>query len=201
MHCLLVVAHPLEQSLCATLAETARAALAASGHQVEVLDLYHQNFHPALTPAERESYYQRFDQSALSSEIAQLQRAEILVLVFPTWWFGFPAILKGWFDRVWAPGVAYDHAADLGTITPRLVSLKHALAITTLGSPCWVDKCVMWQPVRRILKTAILKFCAPGCRLEFLSFYKCENLSAEQVQKMTGRVAAAAARFGRSANE
>lgn len=201
MQALLVVAHPLEQSLCATLAKSARAALAAAGHQVEVLDLNRSGFQPALTAAERRSYYQGFDQVELAREIAQLQQAELLVLVFPTWWFGFPAILKGWFDRVWGPGIAYDHAADLGTITPRLLNLKHALAITTLGSPWWVDRFVMWRPVRRVLKTAILKFCAPNCKLEFLSFYNCEKLSAEQVQNITGRVAAAATRFGRVANE
>ena len=78
------------------------------------------------------------------------------MLLFPTWWFGFPAMLKGWFDRVWGPGIAYDHASDLGPIKPRLNNLKKVLVVTTLGSPWWVDRLVMWQPVKRVMKMALL---------------------------------------------
>jgi len=54
-----------------------------------------------------------FQSGVDAGQIDRLMSAEALVLVFPTWWFGFPAILKGWFDRVWAPGIAYDHATYL----------------------------------------------------------------------------------------
>jgi putative NADPH-quinone reductase len=112
----------------------------------------------------------------------------VLVLVFPTWWFGMPAILKGWFDRVWAPGIAYDHAADLGRIRPRLSALERVVAITTLGSPWWVDRLVMRRPIRRILKSAILATCAPRARLTFLSFYGCERLDDRAVASARSRV-------------
>ena len=158
-----------------------------------IIDLYAAGFNPALTEAERASYYASFDRSRLEGEIADLLWAEALVLIFPTWWFGFPAILKGWFDRVWAPGVAYDHAADLGRIRPRLTALRRVIAITTLGSPWWVDHLVMRQPVRRVLKTAILGTCAPQAKLTFLSFHGCERLSASAVAKARARVAKAIA--------
>jgi putative NADPH-quinone reductase len=143
----------------------------------------------ASTQGERQSYYApAFDGAAVQSEVAQLLDAEALVLVFPTWWFGFPAILKGWFDRVWAPGVAYDHASDLGPIRPRLHRLRHALAVTSLGSPWWVDRLVLRQPVRRVLKTALLGTCAPACRFEMLSLYQAERLSPAAVERFCARI-------------
>ena len=87
-------------------------------------------------------------------QVSRLKEAEALVLLFPNWWFGFPAMLKGWFDRVWGPGIAYDHASDFGPIIPRLDNLKRVLAITTMEAPRWVDRLVMWQPVKRILETS-----------------------------------------------
>ncbi len=189
MKCLLVTAHPLEDSLCAHLAGRAALALAAAGHEVIREDLYAEGFAPALTIDERRSYYApHYDSAAVAQQAARLIEAEALVLVFPTWWFGFPAMLKGWFDRVWGPGIAYDHADDLGAIRPRLDRLRHALAVTTLGSPWWVDRFILRRPVRRVLKTALLGTCAPACRFEMISLYKCEKLAPEAVRAFESRM-------------
>lgn len=189
MKCLVVIAHPLADSLCHTLARSAIESLSAAGHEVVVEDLYRSAFDAALGVAERQSYYgARFDGSAVQEQIDRLLAAEALVLVFPTWWFGFPAILKGWFDRVWAPGVAYDHADDLGPIRPRLHHLRRAFAVTSLGSPWWVDRLLLRQPVRRVLKTALLGTCAPTCRFEMLSLYKAEQLFPAQVRSFCSRI-------------
>ncbi len=165
------------------------SALRQAGHEVIVEDLYEQQFAPALTQAERQSYYAPvFDARKLTEEMARLTAAEALVLVFPTWWFGLPAILKGWFDRVWAPGAAYDHAADLGLIQPRLGKLRTAVAITTLGSPWWVDRFVMWQPIKRQLKVALLGTCAPACKFHMLSLYQSEKISVSVFDKFCQRI-------------
>ncbi|GGO74708.1 NAD(P)H-dependent oxidoreductase [Bowmanella pacifica] len=189
MNTLVVVAHPLDNSLCAHLAAQTIAHLKRQGHQVEVKNLYLEAFQPALTQTERQSYYQpEFDDSLLAQDIAQLKRAESLVLVFPTWWFGFPAILKGWFDRVWAPGHAYDHASDLGAIQPRLQHLKEMKVVTTLGSPWWVDRLVMFRPVRRILKTALLGACAAKCRFSMLSLYQSEKVDKQRIEAFVKKI-------------
>jgi putative NADPH-quinone reductase len=117
-----------------------------------------------------------------------LLAAEGLVLCFPTWWFGFPAILKGWFDRVWVPGTAYDHADDLGPIRPRLMGLRRVLAVTSLGAPWWVDRIALRQPVRRVLRTAILGACAPKAKFEMLSLYRAEKLETAQVRSFERKV-------------
>lgn len=190
MNCLIVVAHPCGQSLCRTLAAQAVATLSADGHTVTVEDLYGNGFAPALSAAERSSYYgAHYDATAVSGECERLLAAEGLVLCFPTWWFGFPAALKGWFDRVWAPGVAYDHADDLGAIRPKLHNLRRMLAVTSLGAPWWVDRLIMRQPVKRVLKTAIVGTCAPACRIEMLSIHRAERLDAARVGRFTSRVA------------
>lgn len=196
MRCLVVVAHPLTDSLCHALARTAVDALLAGGHEVLIEDLYQAEFPPALTARERASYYAApFDATAVASSLARLRQADAIVLVFPTWWFGFPAILKGWFDRVWAPGVAYDHASDLGPIQPRLGNLRRMLAITTLGSPWWVDLLVLRQPVRRVLKIALLGACAPACRFDMLSLYKAESPERTRVERFQVRIRNALTRW------
>jgi NAD(P)H dehydrogenase (quinone) len=189
MKCLVVIAHPVHDSLCRALAQHAISTLTAHGHDVIVDDLYGAEFSPALTAPERQSYYaSTFDAGATEAHVKNLLAAEALVLVFPTWWFGFPAMLKGWFDRVWAPGIAYDHAGDLGPIRPRLDKLRQAVAITSLGSPWWVDRLVLRQPVKRVLKTALLGTCAPRCRVAMLSLYRAEALSPDQVQTFRARI-------------
>jgi NAD(P)H dehydrogenase (quinone) len=189
MNCLVVVAHPLQESLCRTVADRAVRTLRAMGHEVEVEDLYAQGFAPALTAAEREWYYgPAYDGALVRAETERLAAAEGLVLCFPTWWFGFPAMLKGWFDRVWVPGVAYDHADDRGPIRPRLNGLRRVLAVTSLGAPWWVDLLVMRRPVKRVLRTAILGACAPGAKLEMLSLYRAERLAAERVDAFEKKV-------------
>ncbi|PCF93879.1 NAD(P)H-dependent oxidoreductase [Vreelandella nigrificans] len=189
MKCLVVVAHPLEDSLCHYLAAQTIEHLTSKGYQITLLDLYKNSFEPALTRQERKSYYQaNFYDACLEKEIEQLKQAESLVLVFPTWWFGFPAILKGWFDRVWAPGHAYNHASDLGAIAPRLDNLKEVKVITTLGSPWWVDKFVLRQPVKRVLRIALLGACTKRCKFEMVSLYKSEDASASRVESFIRKI-------------
>jgi putative NADPH-quinone reductase len=159
------------------------------GHEVTVEDLYAENFEPALTELERKSYYgETYESSNIAEQVSRLQETEALVLLFPTWWFGFPAMLKGWFDRVWGPGIAYDHASDYGPIKPRLESLKKVLVVTTLGSPWWVDRLVMWQPVKRITKVALLGACTKKSELQFLSLYNSEKLEEKKIVAFKNKI-------------
>lgn len=197
MKCLVVVAHPLENSLSQSLARFAADRLSAAGHEVVIEDLQASGFAPALTRDERASYYApAFDASAIAGEVTRLTEAEALVLVFPTWWFGFPAVLKGWFDRVWAPGVAFDHASNFGPIKPRL-KLRRALAVTTLGAPWWIDTLILWRPVYRILRIAILGACARKARMSMLSLHSAEAPAAERVRRFERRIAAVLDRWER----
>ncbi|SNZ06248.1 NAD(P)H-dependent oxidoreductase [Cohaesibacter gelatinilyticus] len=186
---LVVSCHPLKDSLNRHLVETVLAELTKSGANVTHRDLYDAGFDPRLQSHERESYYQGpFDGQALEDEITELTKADHLILIFPTWWFNLPAILKGWFDRVWAPGIAFDHASDLGPIKPRLTGLKSALIITTLGSPAWIDWFWMGRPVKRILQRSLFKVCAPQAKFSYLCLYKAEDASSARLDNFKRKI-------------
>ena len=189
MKCLVVTSHPLSNSLCKQLTDGVIKKLLSMNHEIIVEDLYANKFDPVLTIEERKSYYSdSYDSSGVTEEVKRLQDAEALVLLFPTWWFSFPAILKGWFDRVWVPGIAYDHASDFGPIKPRLDNLKKVLVVTTLGAPWWVDRLIMWQPVKRVIKVALLQACAKKSSLKYLSLYESEKLSEQSIEKFRQKI-------------
>lgn len=185
MNCLLVIAHPRRECLCRSLAEVARKELAARGFTVTVEDLYASDFRPALSS---EEWLEHSSVVTATAEMERLRAATVLVLVFPTWWFGFPAILKGWFDRVWAPGVAFEIPAGSRSLRPRLSQLEHVVAITTLGGPRWVDWLVLRQPVRRILKRGVAGVCAPQARFHYLALYSAETVNAGRYESFAGKV-------------
>jgi NAD(P)H dehydrogenase (quinone) len=166
MRVLVVLAHPLKESFAASVSGMVVSALEAKGHQVDLLDLYAENFDPRLSEAERASYMTgTYDLSAVAPYAERLTAAEALILVFPQWWFNLPAILKGFVDRVFAPGVAFDYAADGIKLEPKLEKLKYLWVFSTTGSPWWVVKFYMGDPVRRILKRGVAAFC--GKRVDF----------------------------------
>jgi NAD(P)H dehydrogenase (quinone) len=123
MHALIVFAHPEPNSFNGALRDTATHTLEAAGHTVAVTDLNSIRF-KAASDADDFSFrtdpdYLRIDReqtaaherTSVASDIAAEQdkvvAADLLILQFPLWWFGPPAILKGWFDRVFARGFAY----------------------------------------------------------------------------------------------
>ncbi|MGR9166152.1 NAD(P)H-dependent oxidoreductase [Rhizobium leguminosarum] len=172
MRILLVLAHPLEDSFAASVARTAREALEASGHVVDLLDLYREDFDPRLSEAERRGYFDvPYDTSAVADTVVRLKAADGLILVFPQWWFNFPAILKGFFDRVFAPGVAFSHDAAGGRIVPQLTNIRLLYALTTTGSPRWLVRLYMGDPVRRLLKRGIAAFCSKRLNFKMLSLH------------------------------
>lgn len=187
MRVLLVHCHPRPDSFSASLRATAEAALTAAGHTVEVIDLYADNFDPRLGQDERGTYY---DEAAvppdLAGHVAALRRAEALVFVYPTWWFGPPAMLKGWFDRVWRPGVAFS-LGGLRALQPRLVNVRTIAVVTTYGSPRWLLWLVGW-PDRRLFKRGIRVLCAPRCRLHWIALTGMDTARQEARERFVARV-------------
>ncbi|MFT6559328.1 NAD(P)H-dependent oxidoreductase [Sneathiella sp.] len=189
MKCLAVVSHPLKNSLCKDLLDEVADELERKNHEIRIKDLYEEAFDPVLTRDERASYYgDEYTPSGTQKDIEQLCETEYLVLIFPTWWFGLPAILKGWLDRVWVPGAAYAHSVDNKSISPKLNALKKVRVITTLGSPWWVDRLILRQPVKKALKYGVVGACSRGCDFEMLSLYDCENLTQDKINRFKIRI-------------
>jgi NAD(P)H dehydrogenase (quinone) len=90
-----------------------------------------------------------------------------LVLVYPTWWFGMPAMLKGWFDRVWLLEVAF-RLGGPKVMVPLLTNIRRIRVVTTYGSPWWLLWWVGW-PDRRVVRRGVRPLCATGCRIHWLA--------------------------------
>lgn len=135
MQVLIVFAHPRRSSFTGELAEAFSRGLALAGHSVEWADLYAENFDPLLD-AEQFDLETAMDPSAprpasVQAEQTRLDRAEGLVFIYPFWWSDVPAILKGWFDRVWSYGFAYAYEEDRSRSTR--LNIRKALALCPAG--------------------------------------------------------------------
>ena len=189
MHVLLVLAHPLPESFAASVAATVRTALEENGHTVDLLDLYREGFDPALSEAERRGYFDRpFTACGVEPLVARLKAADALFLVFPQWWFNFPAVLKGFFDRVFVPGLSFLHDLDGGRIRPGLTNIRHFWAFTTTGSPWWLVKFYMGDPVRRILKRGLATCCGRGVDFRMLNLHDMDRQKEPQLKAHLARV-------------
>ena len=184
----LLIAHPAVDSYCAALAARARDTLEREGHEVREIDLYRDNFDPRLSATERRSYFCDYDASAVASYVDTLRWADGLVFVFPQWWLNMPAILKGYFDRVWAPGVAFSHELASGRILPLLTGVQRFCVITTFGSPWWAVEIYMRNPVHVQLKRGLAAACAPKARFRMLSLYDMDRATPQKRERFLDRV-------------
>jgi NAD(P)H dehydrogenase (quinone) len=131
MHALIVVSHPDPQSLTHAVAHSFAQGIAESGaHTTEIADLAAEGFQPAFNQDDRTAYFlEKPVPSDILREQERIDRADALVLVYPVYWWSFPGQLKGWIDRVFSNGWAYDEAPD-GTIGKRLGRLAvHLIGI------------------------------------------------------------------------
>jgi len=158
-------------------------------HQVIATDLYRERFSPVMTEAERRSYYQpSYAGDEVAPLIQQLRQADGIIFCFPHWWFSMPAMLKGYFDRVWAPGTAFTHDLDGGRIKPLLTNIKLFGVVTTYGSPWWITRIVMQDPGRKVLFRALKPMCGPGVRSFYLAHYDMDRSTPASRQAFAERV-------------
>lgn len=193
MRILVIYAHPVETSFHASLHARAVAALRAAGHEVDDCDLYAENFNPVLTREERLNYHNTAINSIpVQPYVDRLERAEALVLCFPVWCFGLPAILKGWFDRVLLPGVSMDFT-DPAHVKPALTHIKRIAAITTYGRPRWMAL-LMGDPPRKVI-TRYLRMLTGGAKVDYLAYYHMNVATPEKLERHLDFVADRMTRF------
>ena len=169
MRVLVLYAHPNPESYGAALHRTVVSALEGAGHVVDDCDLYAEGFDPVLTYDERMAYHDVPGNRAPVAEYVQrLENAEALVLVFPVWNFGFPAILKGFLDRVFLPGVSF--RIENGLVQPNLTHLKRLVAVTTYGAPRW-RAMLMGDPPRKVVMRMLRVLVAPNARARYLALH------------------------------
>ncbi len=188
MHVLLVHCHPRPDSYSFALREAAATALRGAGHAVTLRDLYAEGFQPALTEEERGRYHDvPANLAGIEREVSALRAAEWLVLIYPTWWYGMPAMLKGWFDRVWAPGVAFRLGA--GAIEPGLANIRRISVVTTYGSPTWLLWFIGW-PDFKLFDRGLRRLCARRCKLDWLYLNNMDRATPADRARFLARVQA-----------
>jgi NAD(P)H dehydrogenase (quinone) len=179
MRVLYVYCHPLPDSFHAAIRAEALAGLAEAGHSVDLLDLYAEGFDPVLTAERRRDYHDPVRNRANNEAYAaRLMAAEALVVQFPTWSFGPPAMLKGWFDRMFGPGIALD-LSDPAHAQPMLGHIKCISGISTYGRPRW-QAIGMADPPRKIIKRYLRWFTGNRARVRYHALYHMNTASAEK---------------------
>ena len=195
MRVLLLYAHPLADSFAAALHRAVVGALTAAGHEVDDCDLYAEGFDPVMTAPERRAHNTPHpDLTAIESHVARLRAAEAVVLCFPVWWYGMPAILKGYFDRVWVNTVAF-HLGAGGRIEPGLPRIRKFGIIATYGAPWWLIKLALRDPVRAVIHTGIRGLCTRRAKTRFLALYNIEAKTSADTARFLARVEREFARF------
>lgn len=177
MKVLLLFSHPVESSFGAAVHETARAALVAAGHDVDDCDLYAEGFDPVLSRRDRLTYHDHPENMELVADYChRLDRAEALVIVTPIWNYGFPAILKGYFDRVWLPGVSFD-LVD-GKLKSKLHHIRKVAACLTYGGTA-LRTFLAGDPPGKIVKRVIRAQIHPRGSCRLLPLYDMNNNTQE----------------------
>lgn len=172
---LVVICHPKATSLTRAAAERVLIGLRAAGRPVRVLDLDAMEFDPVLRLEEVRGHLgSPDDRPDLAEHVEALRWARELVLIYPTWFSGQPARLKGWFDRVWMNEVAFVLPEGAGRISGRLRNLRRIHVVTSHGSTRrvnWLQGNSGRIRVRRTLRVLCHRF----CRTTWTAIYDVDN--------------------------
>ena len=172
MRVLVVYCHPKEGSFTAAVRDCVLARLRHAGAEVRLVDLYAQGFHPVLSDREWAGYLDWPGNCAgVQGAVDDLKWCDTLIFVYPTWWYGLPAMLKGWLDRVMLPEVAFLMPEGANrTIRPGLYNVTRLGVFTTCGASWWLTAFV-GAPGRRTLTRGLGLLCHPRRRTVFAAHY------------------------------
>lgn len=185
---LVVFCHPVAESYSATLRDRVLATLVRAGAKPTLSDLYADGFAPLLGREERLAH---LDQSLrppdLEPQFQALSAAQLVIFVYPTWWYGPPAMLKGWLDRVLRAGVAFRLPEGRNLIEPMLTQVRQIVVVTTYGSPWWLIRFV-GDAGRRMIARGMQLLCPTARRPLWLALYGMDKASDEQRRRFLDRV-------------
>jgi putative NADPH-quinone reductase len=161
--------------------------LRAAGHEVDDCDLYAEGFDPVLDADSRRRYFDlATNRQGVEPYVERLFAAEAVVLCFPVWCFGPPAILKGFMDRVMIPGVSFALNAQ-GVMQSNLRHIKRLVAVTTYGR----DRLESWwlgDPPRKMVTRYLRWFVAPDAAVRYLPLYGLHKKEGSVQQAFVARV-------------
>ena len=182
---LILFAHPCTESFSAALHTTVLDTLTKRGWDIDDCDLNAEGFSPVLTAGERRNYHAVGPNiEPVRAYVDRLQQAEALIMVFPVWNFGFPAILKGFFDRVFLPGVSF--RLEDGRVKPNLTHIRKLAAVTTYGGTR-LRAIMAGDPPRHVVRRAVWHVTRPDT-MKYLALYDMNRVTFDQRQRYLARV-------------
>jgi NAD(P)H dehydrogenase (quinone) len=153
---LIIYAHSYPQSLNHAILENVVKGLNEANREYELIDLYADKFDPVLVIDEQHKRRDLRNDPYTEQYRKKIEQADQLIFIYPIWWYGVPAILKGFFDRVFVSGFAYQYDGKL----PRgLLKNKSAWVIYTIDSPSFFIHLFRRNAEWIVVRNAILKFC------------------------------------------
>ena len=184
MNVVVVLGHPSADSYCAAIFKRIIHALELqSAHSVTAICLADEKFVSAMSTAERVAY--ETETPLVSGETKRhaevLLQTDALIFVYPSWWSGLPAQLKGWLERVFVLGVAF-RFNDNGKIRPNLQNVRHIIGVSTYGSP-WRYVKLINDNGRRTLTRAIRMSTGLRTRTMWRGIYALDTSTQQQREK------------------
>ena len=169
---LIISGHPDASSFCGSIANRYADTVKLAGHSVQVLHLGDMRFDSSLKAAYKQVQPLEPDLQHAWDLIINSQH---LVFVFPIWWGGMPALLKGFFDRVLLPGKAFKYRPGTNQCDGLLAG-RIAEVFTTMDTPPWYYRWVQFEPAHRQIRHMILGFCGiKPVRITALGAVRCAD--------------------------
>ena len=179
---LVIDGHPDAESLCASMASTYTKASLKAGFETKLIALRDLEFNPIL----KHGYRKRTElEPDLLETIEYLKDAKHLVFVYPIWWGTFPALLKGFFDRAFLPGITYTPSEGINW--EKFLKGKTGRIISTMDAPIWYNRFYYKRPAHNALKKATLKYCGVS-KIKISEFTPIKTSSPEKREKWLKKV-------------
>lgn len=158
MNFLIITSHPYGESFNAGVVKAIDETVTKNGHTAEVIDLVADQFNPVMNAEDLKLWKEgKTADPLVQSYMAKIEQADVLVFPFPVWWSLMPAVLKGFFDKVFIPGWAYKYG-EKGELIG-LMTTKKAVVINTLGAPENVYAEHMKNPIENAFVKGSLRAC------------------------------------------
>lgn len=180
MRALVVYCHPDPASFNAAIRDQVCGKLRAAGAELRLHDLYADSFRPIMSRQEWLDYLDPAQNTRpVAGDVQALRWCDTLIFVYPTWWYGLPAMLKGWLDKVMLPDVAFLMPdAENRTIRPGLHHITRLGVFTTCGASFWLTS-LIGAPGKRTLLRGVGYLCAPRRRSVFAAHYLMDSSTPE----------------------
>lgn len=196
---LIIQCHPLQDSLSYEISQKLQETLRLNSHEVILRRLYCQDdvsecytgkdFQPCLSRHERHCYNEDniisdhkqgiFESDDVKQAVEDLRWCDSVIFIYPSWWFSQPAMLKGYFDRVLIPGVAFEINSENKKISPSLANITHVSSITSFGRS-YFEVLYIGDNGKRLLQNVFLKLCHPKCNFTYDVMYNSDKVSKDE---------------------